>query len=71
MADSKPVPGIDIEAQIKEWEEDVTDDEEVQERRKTPLSEFEDIAVLPVRDKEGKEAPKKDTLDGLGGIWSF
>lgn len=71
MADSKPVPGIDMEAQIKEWEEDEADDEEVAKKRKHPKSKLDSIAKLPGRDQEGREGLKKGTSDGLGGIWSF
>ena len=71
MECDRPVKGIDMEAQLKEWEEKYGHEEKFAEKRKHPASKLDDIAVLPGRDREGGKAPKKGTSDGLGGVYSF
>lgn len=71
MEPSRPVPGIDIEAQLKEWEEKYGHEEKFAKKRKHPASKLDSIAELPAVHKKGRETSKKDTSDGLGGVYSF
>lgn len=71
MECDRPVKGIDMEGQLKLWEEDEAYDEKVSKKGKPPGAELDDIAKLPVVHKKGTETSKKGDSDGLGGIYSF
>lgn len=71
MEPSRPVPGIDMEAQLKEWEEKYGHEEKFAEKRKHPASKLDGVRVLPGRHKKGSDVSKCGSGGGLGGIWSF
>lgn len=71
MEEGRPVKGIDIEAQLKEWEEKYGHDEKITKTRKHPASKLDDIAKLPAVHKKGTQASAKGDFHGVGGIYSF
>ena len=71
MEPDRPQRGIDIEAQLKEWEEKYSNDEKIAKKRKHPASKLDSITKLPVVRKKGTETSKKGDFHGVGGIYSF